>query len=99
MKDTGEISFCDADTGNIPVSIFLSKELNGYSLTADNYMPRKERIETQTYKAESEDLDELKSVIKENVIPLYQGALTKLYEMLAATDESLTEDSADLYYW
>lgn len=93
------------DSCNIPVAIFLhaiSKEDDKtlceqypwakYRLQADNYMPGKPTVIEAFYDIIAEDVEDLKTILREKVLPLYQAAVAKL-------EKTIEYGEGSLYYW
>ncbi len=102
--DFGECSIEHAvNDANVPVCIFISKVLEGeayygeyeWNLTADNYMPRKNRVASEAYDVYSNDRGVLERIVKERILPLYRAAVTRL-ERIGEQDKNNT---TCLYYW
>lgn len=97
VQESGECEFAEADDTNIPVSIFFGEadsnmpEGHHWSLTADNYMPRK-GIGDDAYRATAPTREALVEVVRKYILPLYENAMANLQAMIAGTNDSL-------YYW
>jgi len=100
---TGEIEPDEADEMNIPVNIWLTppgrvdNEAYGdthWSLSADNFMPRRSRVAGEQYEVWSRDRDVLVAIVHRHWLPLYKVAV-KLLEEMAPDDDG----TAALYYW
>lgn len=66
----------------------------GFILHAGLYLPRKQRVSEAVIRVWSDSRDELLKIIRERFVPLYETALSILWEMPA--DE---RGAAALYYW
>ena len=99
MKEIGELSFSGANDANIPVGIFFDQEDddgeklpdNQWRIRADNYMPRKCRVEDGAYNVIGTK-DELKELIRQYILPLYQTAVKRIEGMIDGSNDKL-------YYW
>ena len=91
--------FESIDEMNIPVDILLTKEIDDeggetgyYTLSAKDYMPRKESVGAAVFDMRSKNPEALKKIVRERIIPLYKTALERL--------EAIADGRADnLYYW
>ncbi len=95
IESTGEMQLEDCNDMNVPVNIFIDREEeegNRWVLTADNFMPRKQRVNDGAYRTIADDREELSELIKKHVLPLYEAALNNITGMISG-------ESAKLYYW
>lgn len=95
IEQKGECQIEEADDMNIPVNIFISAPDNPgdkWTLTADNFMPRKCHATDGAYSIEADTREELQELVKKHVLPLYEVALDLVKGMIAGTNDSL-------YYW
>lgn len=93
-RNDGEMELSNADDANIPVNIFITwdEDMKEWSLTADNFMPRRNRAVDNVYVYRGDDPEELRGLVKKYVLPLYEIAVAKLESMIEGKEESL-------YYW
>ena len=91
FKDFGEIELKGCDDANVPVQCFLSEPKENsdgnWHWTANNYMPRKNRISEGSYEIVAKTKEEILQAIGKFVIPLYQIAIDNL------------KTTGELYYW
>ena len=99
VEEKGEIPFSGANDLNIPVNIWLletkgedGKKDGTWTLRANNFLPRKDRVETDMYEAVSEKREELVDLIKKHILPLYETAVKKLQAVCNGTGN-------ELYFW
>lgn len=93
-KDVGEVRLDACDDANIPVCVFCGtaceddgKEIEGlYSITANNYTPRKDHIYQNVYNVISPKKEVLLWLINKYIVPLYVNALANITR-------------GNLYYW
>jgi hypothetical protein len=86
--DFGEIEISGCNEMNIPVSCFLEQREDGkWEWTAANFMPRKGYANDGQYRVVADTKEEILSLIKKHVTPLFKVALQKL------------ETEGELYYW
>lgn len=89
--------FDTADSLNVPVHVGLYEERDdetdektGYFvLSADGYVPGKGRLEEDMFAVRSKDPEQLRQVVAERVVPLYEAALGSLRAMVDGTNNSL----------
>lgn len=101
MYDAGDCSFDDADDANIPVNVWLSltdedeenKERGKWQLHAANYMPRRDMVSDEAYHVYSDNKEELDTIVREKILPLYKRAMNLLEEMCS------NPEGGALYYW
>lgn len=87
VEENGQIKLCECDDANIPVNIFYENHGLYWTLTADNFMPRKGRCNDCSYELQAHTKEELVAYVQKYVLPLYRTAL------------ELVESGNDLYYW
>lgn len=75
--ETGVIKFTEADSRNIPVDIMLLFVKKHWELTANNYMPRKNRLEERAFCATG-TREELQKLVENHVLPLYQEVVQQV---------------------
>lgn len=88
--DVGNVSIDEANEMNVPVNIWILEaedEPGVWELSAANYMPRKNMIQSEVYLVKSNKKETLEALVQKHIVPLYEIALSKLK----------TESS--LYYW
>lgn len=71
----------EADDLNVPVQSFVidpDSESPLWRWTADNYMPRKGRIEEGHFEIEADSKEEILSLVLSHVVPLYEAAVYNL---------------------
>lgn len=89
------MSFDSADDANVPVDVWLMAPEAGedeWELRAANYMPRKDRVQPEAYITRSTSKEELQSIVRDKILPLYRIAVAKL-------EAITTGDDDHLYYW
>jgi len=96
FENTGDMAIESANDANIPVNIFITRAGENVShkweLSADNFMPGKNRAAEGAYCVEADTKRELLGLIKHYVLPLYKIALRQV--------EALAEGKVDcFYYW
>lgn len=78
ISDTGTIPIDETDEANVPVNSFLVETSPGvWEWIADNFMPRKGRIEQQAY-CVTGTRDEILAAVRQHVVPLYRSAMSNL---------------------
>lgn len=95
----------DGDSSNVPVNVWLEAfDADGrpelakrypwarYQLRAANYMPRKNYVSIGVYLVLAEDVEDLKTLLREKVLPLYKNAVAKIEKMIE-------KGEGDCYYW
>lgn len=90
IKSIGEMELSDANEMNIPVCVFLSapeESETAWTLTANNYMPRRNYIKEGAFEYHADSKDELMLLINRYVIPLYETAIKSL------------KTNGKLYFW
>lgn len=90
IKSVGEMSLTEANDMNVPVGIFICEPEDGetaWTLMADNYWPRKSRVNPQQYEYHADTREELMALVQQYIVPLYECALSRLKTV------------GDLYYW
>lgn len=98
ITTTSELELDDMNDANIPVNIFVLNEdddgepIDGWRLVADNFMPRKNVATSGAYEFRAETREELVMIVKENILPLYMGAIRLLEGICNGTNDAL-------YYW
>jgi len=93
------LGFDGADSLNVPVHIGLHKEIDDetdqetgyYVLSADGYVPRKDRIDEHMFAVRSKDPEQLRQVVGERIVPLYEAALGSLRALADGTNSFLIE--------
>lgn len=71
----------EANDANIPVNSFMlppDEESKKWRWIADNFMPRKCRVEEGAYGIEAKTQEEILQAVREHVVPIYEAALTNL---------------------
>lgn len=94
-EDHGAIPLDQADNLNIPVNCLIvdpSDPLADDGVTqwvwaADNFMPRKGRVEEGQYEIHADTKEALLAAVREHVVPLYRAALHNL------------ETKGENYFW
>lgn len=79
-----------ANSANVPVNIFINEPTATnpkWTLTAANFMPRKDRVASDVYSVEADSEKEIQEIVQKFIVPLYEVALNKL------------KTGKDLYYW
>jgi hypothetical protein len=92
-------SFDVADGFNVPVHVGLHEEKDketdektGYwALRADGFLPRKDQIIEDMFGVRSKDPEQLRQVVAERVIPLYEAALENLRGIADGSNNILYE--------
>jgi hypothetical protein len=80
----------EADDMNVPVCIFISEPCESetaWTLSANNYMPRRNFIAEGMYEYHSDSKEELLALVQKYIVPLYETALRRL------------KTDGNLYYW
>lgn len=81
IKSTGEMGLDKANEMNVPVCLFIhppEDSETAWTLTADNYMPRKNFITEGQYEYHADSKEELLGLVQKYVIPLYEAAIRAL---------------------
>ncbi len=93
-QNFGAIPIEEADDMNIPVNCLIVEPdptdeggLNQWLWTADNFMPRRGRVEEGQYEVRADTREALIEAVNEYVVPLYQAALTNM------------QKTGENYYW
>lgn len=87
IEQTGIIPAEEADDMNVPVNIFISEDGGKWSVSASNFMPRKQGVDDAAYAFTAPDKETCVAVVKAFWLPLYRAAVTQL------------EKAGELYYW
>lgn len=79
----------EANDMNVPVgiSIYQDDDTKKWTLSADNYMPRKSMVSEGEYTHEADTREELEKLVQKYVTPLYEVALSEL------------KSKSELVYW
>jgi hypothetical protein len=79
-EDSGDFPIDGANDMNVPVNIFLSKDekTGEWSLTADNFMPRRAMVTDGAYRVTSKSKEVLEKLVDKHITPLYEIALNNL---------------------
>jgi hypothetical protein len=93
----GSLGFDAADNLNVPVHVELfeeiddqtDKETGHYRLTADGFLPSKDRLHEGMFGVRSQDPEQLRQVVAERIVPLYEAALDSLRGIVAGTNSGL----------
>jgi len=88
VEIVGELSFDEADSLNIPIGLALLEDRDengnktGYTLLmADNYQPRRDRIDKGAFAVRSRDPKVLRKIVKEKVVPLYKESFKSVEDI------------------
>ena len=87
IEQEGECHVEEADDSNVPVNIFISNDDGKWECFADNFMPRKARVDQTGYRFTAPDRETCQAVVRKFWLPLYQAAVKQL------------EEEGELYYW
>jgi hypothetical protein len=91
------LGFDAADNLNVPVHVVLYEEIDDqtdektghYALTADGFLTRKDRLDEDMFGVRSKDPEQLRQVVAERIVPLYEVALDSLRGIVAGTNSGL----------
>lgn len=104
IEEFGECEFANADDMNIPVGIFLLEiedddregryfqASHKWVLDAGNYMPRKDSITANAYRATAPTREALVVLVQTRIKPLYDIATKQINSMIEGSNDSL-------YFW
>jgi len=91
-QDAGEVKVTGADDWNIPVKITINAPgpiFDKWTLTADCYQPRRDKILQWGFRAEAEDKETLVALVNKYWKPFYEKAM-KSFEMVPDEDGNIS---------
>jgi len=96
FENTGDKDIESANDANVPVNIFITRADENVShkweLSADNFMPCKNRAADGAYCVEADTKKELLKLVKQYILPLYQIAIRNIEAMIEGSEDGF-------YYW